>query len=781
VSAWLALVVTDALAVTTFARCFTGPGELTAALITLLVVHLVGLAARGGASGVREAARLGRGGTLRRDRDASDVGRRPVRRGWWALALVAAAFLPIGIVLGPTSFWIVPGSVTWHAMSRELGAAWAAYSFKVAPVPELPGLVLATAWAAGAAAALAEMISSWRRIPAAVAVAPALGLYLVAATLGTGSWRVVGLAAIAASGCWYLVAVARERDSEQDVLVASVDNGLSVGDRAASHGAVAVVVRMAALAAVAAGVIGPNLPGASSAAIVELHGRGGHGTGKGTGSPDEGAPEKGVQISTLVQVAEEEIDNSSGVLFTVHSNERTREIIAALDTFNGDQWSSDNSGGQASVVPPFSPPMKRDEDQPPPPVPAGTGRETLVQVFQVAGLGWYNLPTWGDPIAIAGAGAVTRDGPGGSIVSHTHLTQGEVYAVRSDVAHPSTAQLLTDLADTSDAVDLALPQRVPPRIRRLAHSIVAGSTSAYEMASDLQAYLTSPKFHYQLPGAAQVPSPGYSDLMSFLFHSHTGYCQQFATAFAVLARIDGLPTRIVVGFLPGSPAGHDEWTVEGIDTHAWPQVRFAKYGWIDFEPTPGTTSAGSNRPTPTTTTLRSATTTTLPRTEHHHVAVLPSDQKSHKHPRQGPGSNGSSAPWLLVAPVAMLAGAGGVPLWRSHRLRRARRESRSGILAAWREALRTLDLAGIRRRRAETYLELAKRVGSADLLSDEAAIALRHLAQLATAACYGAESPGDDGARQAMRDAKTVARSARRRIARWQRLLAALDPRGLPA
>ncbi len=52
-SAWLALVLTDVVAVATFARCFTGPGELTAALVTLLLVHLVGLEARGGMSALR--------------------------------------------------------------------------------------------------------------------------------------------------------------------------------------------------------------------------------------------------------------------------------------------------------------------------------------------------------------------------------------------------------------------------------------------------------------------------------------------------------------------------------------------------------------------------------------------------------------------------------------------------------------------------------------------------------------------------------------------------------
>jgi hypothetical protein len=110
-----------------------------------------------------------------------------------------------------------------------------------------------------------------------------------------------------------------------------------------------------------------------------------------------------------------------------------------------------------------------------------------------------------------------------------------------------------------------------------------------------------------------------------------------------------------------------------------------------------------------------------------------------------------------------------------------RRESRAGILAAWGEALRTLDLAGIRRRRAETYLELARRVTSTGVLSDEAELAFRNLARLATTASYAGAPPGDIAARQATRDASTVVHSARRRIAYWQRIAAALDPRSLPA
>jgi len=796
-SAWLALAFTDAIAVTTFARCFTGPGELTAALVSLLFAHLAGLAARGGVSAIRATGHLGPdgndgrvGGTGEQRQGPGERGWLRFRGAWWTLGAVAAVFLPIGIVLGSTFSWAVPGHATWHVMLRDLRAAWPVFSFKVAPVPELPGLVLAVAWASGAAGLVAELISSKRRVPAVFALMPALGLYLFASALGTGGWRVLGLASIAGTACWFLVATVRDRERAQGVLTAWPDSGFSLGSRAASHRAGAVVLRMAVLAAVAAAVIGLNLPGARSVALVAWHGRGGAvGETATTGIPGGTLPQ-GIQISTLVQVAQQEVDDPSVVLFTVHSSTPTREMVAGLDYFNGSSWTATTSG-PSTPVRSFSPPLSADESQPPPATPDGPGHEQLVQVFDVARLAGYDIPAWGDPFAVVGAGEVRRDGPDGSIVSDTPLQQGSKYAVDSIVADPSPAELEADSPDTSDLRDLQLPRPVPSRLVRLANNLVLGASTAYQKALDLDAYLTSPRFHYHLPqwtkSGLVTPSPGYGGLVSFLFRSRAGYCQQFATAFAVLARIDGLPTRIAVGFLPGVSVGHDEWQVDGTDTHAWPQVQFENYGWIDFEPTPGATVEGSSAPvvstTTTTTTVPSTVTTTLGSAHNHQPPPTGgvTKPKVGRHAGRARRSSGSLAAWLLVLLVAMLAWAGGVPMWRWLRLRRSRRESRAGILAAWGEALRTLGLAGIRRRRAETYLELASRVTSAGVLSDEAELALRNLARLATTASYAASLPSDVGTREAMSDSKTVVRSARRRVARWQRIAAALDPRGLPA
>jgi hypothetical protein len=56
----------------------------------------------------------------------------------------------------------------------------------------------------------------------------------------------------------------------------------------------------------------------------------------------------------------------------------------------------------------------------------------------------------------------------------------------------------------------------------------------------------------------------------------------------VLARALNFPTRVSVGFLPGTrdPEEANLYTVTGKQTHAWPEVYFEDYGWVRFEPTP---------------------------------------------------------------------------------------------------------------------------------------------------------------------------------------------------
>ena len=67
-----------------------------------------------------------------------------------------------------------------------------------------------------------------------------------------------------------------------------------------------------------------------------------------------------------------------------------------------------------------------------------------------------------------------------------------------------------------------------------------------------------------------------------------GYCEYYASTMAVLLREMGVPTRYVQGMLPGDgEPGSGRSVVRNRDSHAWVQVYFPGYGWVDFDPTGG--------------------------------------------------------------------------------------------------------------------------------------------------------------------------------------------------
>ena len=128
-----------------------------------------------------------------------------------------------------------------------------------------------------------------------------------------------------------------------------------------------------------------------------------------------------------------------------------------------------------------------------------------------------------------------------------------------------------------------LPDGLPERVRDLAEFVTAEATNDYDRMLLLEAFLRS-NFDYTLsPG----PSPVGRDFVDhFLFDIQRGYCVHFATAFVVMARALGMPTRYVEGFLIQGQSRFDDIYVLNNMAHAWPEVYFEGYGWVRFEPTP---------------------------------------------------------------------------------------------------------------------------------------------------------------------------------------------------
>ena len=129
-------------------------------------------------------------------------------------------------------------------------------------------------------------------------------------------------------------------------------------------------------------------------------------------------------------------------------------------------------------------------------------------------------------------------------------------------------------------------QRVPgtsnPRTRSLAKQMraVAGSDSAY--IESVLAKFNNEEYYYTL----EPPPLGSNSVDRFLFDTRRGFCEHYASAFAVLMRAAGIPARIVLGYQGGElnpMAGH--LIVRQSDAHAWNEVWLDGHGWYRVDPT----------------------------------------------------------------------------------------------------------------------------------------------------------------------------------------------------
>ncbi len=131
---------------------------------------------------------------------------------------------------------------------------------------------------------------------------------------------------------------------------------------------------------------------------------------------------------------------------------------------------------------------------------------------------------------------------------------------------------------------LALPDATPERVLSLARDLTATAPTPYDRARAIETYLRT--FPYTL-NVSEPPSD--RDVVDyFLFDLQEGYCDYYATAMVVLARAAGLPARLAVGYASGSYDSYQAcYVVTEANAHAWVEIYFPGYDWVEFEPTGG--------------------------------------------------------------------------------------------------------------------------------------------------------------------------------------------------
>jgi hypothetical protein len=429
-------------------------------------------------------------------------------------------------------------------------------------------------------------------------------------------------------------------------------------------------------------------------------------------------------------------------MFTVHTTTPENWRLAVLDRFDGVTWTS---GAR------FVPAGNRI-----PAAPHVTGTR-VDQRFTIQNLPGVWVPAADRPRTIDGLG-VTVDPVSGVLTSARQLRSGQAYEVTSTARDYDADQLAAaePARDAEARAATALPESPGttaknaqvPAFRKLAEQVTRDQTTGFQRGAKLADYLRTAA-RYDVSG---LPGHTYAQLNYFLTQSKRGTSEQFATAFAVLARSIGLPTRVVVGFRPGV-GGNGAFEVRSGDVLVWPEVDFAGLGWVPFYPTPeqqgrsqqpGAVPAGDTQ------------------------QKLEQAQKNAASKNKGNGAgNGAPPPqpkpplvkkpvhkptpwWVYgsaaagLIPVAYLVAVLVLPMLRRRR-RRTGDTPAARIAGAWEQTVETLHTVGLPAATALTAHEVAG-FGGRTVTGTEPH--LRPLADLVNRAEY-AEAPPDQAAAEA--------------------------------
>lgn len=691
------------------------------------------------------------------------------RRRGWSVATSALATIVVG---APTVLWTalpsattagIPGSGTPTAISEALSTAWESLRTEVAPVSIQPGLLLVV----GTALFLAVFLADWAafRLWATLeAIVPAITVFVFAILVGDSSNPVATAAVFASATALFLLVHHQAKMAATERWMA--DHAPNPA-RLLATGAALVVV-----AVVAGALAGPALPGASDPALVDW-----------TGSDGSGGGQR-VTVSPLVDIRGRLVEQSDQLMFTVAATQPAYWRLTSLETFDGGIWKS--TGSYRSV----SGPLDGDDR-----VSAAT--TTVRQRFNMVSLSAVWLPAAWQPTAVEADADVRWHQQSGTLMvdSDTDDSDGLTYGVTSEVPDLDLAELRAAGGPPPDdiaATYLQLPPDVTPVAERVARDLVADATNDYDRARLLQDWFAT-EFTYDL----SVPPGHDGDAIDAFLARRSGYCEQFAGTFAVMARTLGIPARVAVGFTPGEPdpANPDVLMVRGEHAHAWPEIWLNGFGWVAFEPTPGRGAPGAEawtgRPA-----LQSDGDGVAPPPS---VAPAPQPPADPADPAPAPpptsiappapgdelattttGDDGvatSTSWWSWLAVVAGLAGMWLAGVWAAnnleHRRRHADRSPQGRADAAWWTVTSALAAAGSRRNAAETTGQFVARVTARhSAISAELAL----VADCHEVATFGRHVPDGDDLERIERAADNVTQSVTATMSWRQRVRTKVDP-----
>jgi transglutaminase-like putative cysteine protease len=466
----------------------------------------------------------------------------------------------------------LPGPGVWEqlrALSRDgLQTVWD----QPTPVSSTRGIQLLIVAGVGFVAVVVDAVGvTWRR--AAAAGLPLLVLYLVPASVIPDGvpWPLFVVGALG----WLLLLLSdgRDRLSKWGRIVSLRDDG---DDRPTRVSVGGTGRRLAAVALAAAVVVPLGLPMLSEGVL----GPGGGDSADGEGGPGDTGLRRVVTINPLVDLRRDLVRGEDTVVLRYTTDDATPEYlrIATLDQFDGRTWTLEEMQAGADQ-------LARDGLPPPPGLSDGIFVAPVTTSVSVVALNSPRLPLPYPVTRVAIDGDWRWDADSFDVFTADldGTAQGVAYTAQSLEVRPSSNDLrLAPAAADSLADYTQVPPFTETELAPLTEQVTAGETTDYDKALALQNWFRT-EFTYSLD---RPSGNGLSDLQAFLA-DRSGYCEQFSATMALMARIAGIPSRVQVGFAPGSQLADGTWEVTAHDAHAWPELWFSGVGWVRFEPTPG--------------------------------------------------------------------------------------------------------------------------------------------------------------------------------------------------
>ena len=194
-------------------------------------------------------------------------------------------------------------------------------------------------------------------------------------------------------------------------------------------------------------------------------------------------------------------------------------------------------------------------------------------------------PVFGTPVRLGDLPAGMRYDRFSGMVYGERKQALPSYVEVADLTEPTVDQLQSAGDDYSGQVNEVYTENdgIDADVVDLAERLTTGKSSAFDKTRAILDYFDPINgFTYDIQTAVGNAEDALSD---FLLRSKTGFCEQYASAMAMLLRAADVPSRVAMGYTAGYPNG-DYRTITTSDAHAWVEVFFPDAGWVTFDPTP---------------------------------------------------------------------------------------------------------------------------------------------------------------------------------------------------